>query len=167
MIGAKGVGSAADLHFAQRAEAASPPGALQPLSADSAVGGVSGAGGRGTSPASISGLGQLLSNLQHAQSQNPSQFPQLVSQIAGALQSAAAVHTGGASQLLTGLASSFEKAATTGTLPQLHPTAEAQSYTRTGQPVTSTAVNGTSSPAAASLQQLFAGLASQIGVPQS
>jgi hypothetical protein len=161
----RGIGSAATLSFAQPTEAASKAGAVQ--SGGGGVGGTSEISGKGQNSASISGLGQLLSNLQQVQTQNPGQFPQLVSQIAGALQSAAAVHTGGASQLLINLAGSFEKAATSGALPQLHQGTETHSYSKTGQPVTTTAVTGPAASAGSQLQQLFASLASQLGGAQA
>jgi hypothetical protein len=48
-----------------------------------------GGGGAGQSSVTISGPGQLLSDLQQLQTQNPAEFQQVVSQIASQLQSAA------------------------------------------------------------------------------
>jgi len=161
MTGAEGLGSAASLYFAQQAQAASPLQALQSFSGGEGAGGVTGGEGAGQNSASISGLGQLFSNLQQLQAQDPSQFTQVVSQVAGALQSAAQQQAGSLSQFLTNLATSFQQAASTGTLPQLHPhgSTESQSYNSAGQP----GLSGTASSTATTFQQLFTTLANQVG----
>jgi hypothetical protein len=69
----------------------------------------------------ISSPGQLYSQLQQLQSQNPDQFQQVTSTIAGQLASAAAQAPGGAGSFLETLASQFQSAAQTGDASVLQP----------------------------------------------
>jgi hypothetical protein len=71
--------------------------------------------------AAISGPGELLSNLQQLQAQDPTKFQQVVSQIAGQLQTAAQQTQGPLSSFLSNLGASFQNVASGGNLSQLQP----------------------------------------------
>jgi hypothetical protein len=167
MTGIGGLGSAASASSTQQAQALNALEMLQSLSNVNASGGITSASGVGLtqSSASISGLGQLFSNLQQLETQNPTQFTQMVSQIASDLQTASQTQTGTASQFLSQLANTLQEAATTGNMPQLqhHHTLQTQSYNSGGQLVTSGAGADTQSSSNASLQQLFVTLSQQVG----
>jgi hypothetical protein len=152
----------------QQTQVTNAVAALQALSTLNASTGASGVASVGLtqSSASISGLGQLFSNLQQLASQNPTQFQQVATQIASEIQTASQQQTGPASQFLNQLGTSLQQFATTGTMPQLHhhhQTQEAQSYNSAGQAVNLGAgVNGQTGTNA-SLQQFFVTLAQQVG----
>ncbi len=67
----------------------------------------------------ISGPGQLFSQLQRLQSQNPTQFKQLASEIATQLQTASQQSTGHQATVLSNLANQFQTASQTGSLSSL------------------------------------------------
>jgi hypothetical protein len=113
MSGGDGVGNAASLYFAQQ---------LQTTNVSNAPSGLPGgasAPGSTSSSAIISGPGQLLSNLQELQTQDPTKFQQVTSQIAGQLQTAAQQTQGPQSTFLSNLATKFENVANGGSLSQL------------------------------------------------
>jgi hypothetical protein len=166
MTGIGHVGSATNNSATQNAQALSALQTLQALSSLNSSNGVSSATGIGLTQtsASISGLGQLFSNLQQLETQNPTLFKQMASQVASELQSAAQQQTGSTNQFLSNLVSTLQASATTDSLLQMqhhHHTQEAQSYNSSGQPVTS--VGDTQSNSGANLQQLFVNLAQQVG----
>lgn len=120
----------------------------------------------GQDQAQISGPGQLLSQLQQLQAQDPTTFQNLVSNIATELQTAAQQTTGDLSQILANLANQFQ-AASTGDLSQVQPQRHAHhgqgTYNQAGQVTPSTSATDTSSTSGgASLQQLFATISSQV-----
>ncbi len=91
----------------------------------------------------ISPVGQLYSNLQQLQAKNAAKFRQVLSTIAGQLQTAAQQQTSPAnSQFLSDLAKRVENVANGGDLSQLQPQHHAhhghQIYNRAGQSVSST-----------------------------
>jgi hypothetical protein len=157
MTGAEGLGSAASAFFAQPS---SPVGMLQSLSGGEGGSSVSPPSMLADSSASISGLGQLFSNLQQLQGQNPGQFAQALSQIGTSLQASAQQQTGGVSQFLSNLANTFLQAASSGTAPQLNNSPFSQTYNNAGQAIASQSVDASTS---ASLDSIFANLATQIG----
>ena len=114
MSGGEGLGSANSVYLAQQLQGVNASNALSDLTG----GGVSGVS---QSSATISGPGQLLSDLQQLQTQNPQQFQQVISQITAQLQQAAttASNNGNTAQAnqLTQLAKSFQNAASGGQLP--------------------------------------------------
>jgi hypothetical protein len=76
----------------------------------------------GSSSATISGPGQLYSELQQLQSQNPTQFKQVVTEIASQLsQAASADGSTGQGNFLSTLAQKFQNVADGGSLSQLAP----------------------------------------------
>ncbi|HEV3439584.1 MAG TPA: hypothetical protein VG122_19625 [Gemmata sp.] len=169
MTGIGGLGNASSASATQQAQALNTLELIQALSSANASNGVSSAAGIGLtqSSANISGLGQLFSNLQQLVTQNPTQFTQVVSQIASELQSASQTQTGTTSQFLSQLANTLQEAATTGDMPQLqqhhHHALQTQSYNSGGQPVTSGAAVDAQSSFNANLQQLFVTLSQQVG----
>jgi hypothetical protein len=76
-------------------------------------------GSTGQSSASISGPGQLLSNLQQLQATNQTQFQKVTTQIANQLQNAAKQTQGQMSNLLSNLSAKFQSVANGGGLSQL------------------------------------------------
>ena len=151
--------------------------------------GVQGNSGSGQSSATISGPGQLLSDLEQLQAQNPAEFKQVVTQIASQLQ-AAAQQQGQTpqGQFLSKLASEFQNVANGGSLSQLQDggsLSQLQSahhghhhhhhtYNSSGQTVqstgssTTTSSSGTtgsgtsSSNSGTSIQQLFSNIFSEV-----
>jgi hypothetical protein len=85
----------------------------------------------------ISGPAQLYSQLQQLQSQNPTSFKQVTSEIASQLQAASAQATGGEAGFLANLASKFQTAANTGSASPLQPSQAGSSlpgtYNQQGQ----------------------------------
>jgi hypothetical protein len=69
----------------------------------------------------ISGPGQLFSNLQQLQAQDPAKFQQVVSDIASQLQAASKQAQGPQSDFLSNLAAKFQNVANGGSLSQLLP----------------------------------------------
>jgi hypothetical protein len=82
------------------------------------------AAGTGASTASISGPGQLFSELQQLSQNNPTEFKAVASQLASSFQTAAGQASGSDAKVLTNLANQFSQAAQTG---QLQPPPGAQS----------------------------------------
>ena len=122
----------------------------------------------GTS-ATISGPGQLLSNLQKLQAQDPAKFKQVVADIANQLQTASQQAQGPQSDLLSKLASAFQGVANGGSLSQLQPQqhhhhhhahrAYSQNSPSSTQGVAGIAAPSSSKSASgSSMQQLFANI---------
>jgi hypothetical protein len=82
-----------------------------------------GLGSSGADSATISGPGQLFSELQQLSQQNPTEFKAVASQIASTFQNAASQATGSDAQMLTSLANQFTQAAQSGTLQMPQPPA--------------------------------------------
>ncbi|HLJ93761.1 MAG TPA: hypothetical protein VKU02_11285 [Gemmataceae bacterium] len=161
MTGAAGLASVAGLSFAQPTQFLGAKKASQGL-----AGGEDGSG-RGSSSASISGVGQLLGSLQQLQAQNPSQFQQVVAQIANQLQTAAQQQgQTREGQFLSNLASKFENVANGGSLSQLeshhHGHHAHQTYNSNGQSVSAAAPNNAQASTNADLQKLFAQFAQEV-----
>jgi hypothetical protein len=123
----------------------------------------SGAGGQVS--ANISGPGQLFSELQQLQAQDPTKFQQVVSQIANQLQSAAQ-QQGSSSQgsFLTNLANTFKNIANGGDLSQLKPHHHGHhgqgTYNSNGQAVPSS--SGATATSDAGIQSLFQTISSEV-----
>src|ERR1700692_1322089 len=101
MSSAQGLNNAGSVYLAQQ---------IQALGGSTPLGGLTGgqaAGGASQRSATIYGPGQLLSNLQQLETQNPAEFKQIVSQIASQLQTAAQQTQGPQSSFLTNLADKF------------------------------------------------------------
>jgi hypothetical protein len=137
--------------------------------ASAASNGSSSAAGTGGVTASLSGPGQLLSALQQLQTQDPSQFSQVVGQIATQVQAAAQQQgQSGAGQFLTSLAGKLQNVATTGDLSQLeshhgHHGHHAQgTYNSQGQAVAPTATSGSQTDSSNNIQQLFANIVQEV-----
>ena len=167
LSGGEGLGNAAGTYFAQKAQGTSSIGTLSTLS------GGEGSGGASQSTSSISGPGQLLSDLQQLQSQNPTSFTQVVSQIASNLQTASQQNQGSQSSLLSSLASVFQSIAGGGSLSQLQPqqqSNQSQAQHAYSQSVQSSqgltglasALYGQSSGTGSVLQQLFSSISNQV-----
>ena len=162
MTGAEGIGGGAAAYFASRAQSVASTTAVRGLSGGEGAGGLSGGEGGGGDSASFSGIGQLLSALQQLQTQNPSQFTQVVSQISSQLQNAAQQQgPSGQGSALSNLATEFQSVASSGDLSQLHLHHHASNgggstYGSNGQP------SGPVSISNSNLQQLFADLASEV-----
>jgi hypothetical protein len=131
-------------------------------------------GDLGQSSASFSPLGSLLSNLQQLQAQNPAQFNQVVTQIAGQLQ-AAAQQQGQtpAGQFLATLADKFQNIANGGDLSQLQPqhhhhhahrayTGNQTDSLAAGASVSSPTTDAQASGSGSNLQQLFASISQEV-----
>jgi hypothetical protein len=110
--GGEGLGSASSAYIAQQLQATGGPAASSSLTGGEAGGSAS------QSTASISGPGQLLSNLEQLQTQNPAKFQQVITQIVSQLQAAAQQTQGPTSNFLSHLASKFQ--ATAGGTTPLH-----------------------------------------------
>lgn len=168
MTGIGGLGSATNALTTQHVQSLNAMEALQSLSNLNAAGGVSSLAGTGLSQstASISALGQLFSNLNQLETQNPTQFKQTVAQIATELQTAAQQQTGSSSQFLSQLATNLQEAATTGSLSNIqhnHHANNTQSYNSGGQLISSGVGTDAQSNSNASIQQLFVTLGQQVG----
>ncbi len=111
----------------------------------------------------VSKVGQLYSELQQLQTQDPSKFQQVTAQIASQLHAASQQVTGSESHFLSNLSDKFQTASTTGSLaslltpPHNHPEG---TYNSLGQISAASALtaSGTTSTSAASgtnLNQLF------------
>jgi hypothetical protein len=166
VTGGEGLGSTANIFLTQQQ-------GLNNFTPSSSLTGGEGAGGSNQSTVTISPPGQLLSDLQQLQAQNPAQFTQVVSQIAGQLQAAAQQTQGPQSSLLSSLAAKFQNVAQGGSLSQLQPQqghhhhhhGGHQAYSQTGQATSGdvTALSPSStSPDGSSLQQLFATISSEV-----
>jgi hypothetical protein len=175
--GGEGLGNASSLYVLRGSQPV--VGSSAPLSPV----GLSGAEPLQTS-ASISGAGQLLSNLEQLQTQDPTQFTQVVSQIASQLQTAAQQAQGTQSEFLSNLAAQFQSVANGGSLSQLQPQqgqqaqqgdqiehhhhhhaqqAYSQNTQGQSQGVASLAqTSATQSSGSATLQQLFATISSEV-----
>jgi hypothetical protein len=170
MSGGDGLGSAASAYFTQQLQGAN---SLTPLA--SLTGG---GGGGGASPisTSISGPGQLFSDLQQLQAQNPAAFQQVTSQIATQLQAAAQQTQGPQSDYLSNLAAKFQNISSGGSLSQLQPkhhhhhhAQQADSESSQSQPqgieallqATASQSSGSQSSSNSNLQQLFTAFTAQ------
>jgi hypothetical protein len=140
---------------------------LESSNPTSATGSGSGSGsGSSTTPianssASLTPTAQLLSSLIALQSEDPTQFTQIVSQIANQLQTAGQVQgQSGNGQFLQQLASSFKNVADSGDIMQLLPQSaqSSQAYNSNGQ---SLPTSSPSDPTSLIIQQLLAGIAPQ------
>jgi|SRR5579883_375422 len=126
--------------------------------------------------AQISGPGQLFSQLQQLQTQDPTKLTQLLTTIASQIQDAANQSTGNLATFLTNLANNFQTAATTGNLSSLlphhahHASQPTGTYNQQGQLATpavatsntTSATSDTTSTGGTSLGQLFANIAHEV-----
>jgi hypothetical protein len=165
LSGGEGLGNASSLYFSQLGQAGSRRSSVGSLTG--------GEGGVSQSSATISGPGQLLSNLQQLQTQDPTKFQQVVSDIAGQLQAASQQSQGSQSDFLANLASKFQNVANGGSLSQLQPQghhhhhngqqAYSQSSQSQSQGVAGLAQSSSSqSSSGSSLQELFASISSEV-----
>jgi hypothetical protein len=155
MSGLAGLGSATSINLSQLTQF------LSSISGSGILSGSQGAGGAGTVSASISGPGQLYSELQQLQAQNPTEFKQVVSQIASQLEAAAQQQgSSNAGSFLSDLASKFTSVANGGDLSQLQPHQHGhhghQTYDSNGQ------ASGTQSSSSSSIQQLLQTIISEV-----
>jgi hypothetical protein len=167
-------GSSVNLLPALQSLAQSPStGAVSGLASDpDRDGDVHGVGGASNDTAKISRQGQILSQLQQLQTQNPTNFKQVVSEIATQLQTAAQQQGQTAQgQFLAQLASKFQSIARGGSLAQLqgahHGHHAHQTYTQTGQiappsSALSSQNNGNATTSNQSIEQLFASISQEI-----
>lgn len=164
LSGGMGLSTANSVNFAQWSRAGDGLGSPN----SSASGQRAYAGNR--SSTAISGPGQLLSDLQQLQMQNPAEFQRVVSQISSQLQNAAHQAQGSQSDFLANLATQFQNIADGGSLSLLQPQGTqhhvAQAYTAASStPPASLAnlasANGRGSPGS-SLQQLFSTISSEV-----
>jgi hypothetical protein len=125
--------------------------------------------GVGRDSAAISGPGKLLSRLQQLQAQDPAKFKQVMTDISGKLQTAAGQATGGQGQFLSGLASQFQAAASSGDLSGLRPQRAhghhrhgTGTYNPQGRVTPPAAATGTGPTDGADLKQLFAGISQEL-----
>lgn len=139
------------------------------VSPSAGAGGTNSTAGASGSTATISGPGQLLSALQQLQTQDPSSFSQIVSQIAGQVQTAAQQQgQTGVGQFLTNLASTLQNVANTGDLSELeshkghHGHHAHGTYNSQGQAATTTSSTGSQSSSSNGIQQLFSSIVQQI-----
>jgi hypothetical protein len=134
MTGIQGVSSNQSILFLELSSITSSTGS------NNSIGSTPGGGLGASSSASISGPGQLFSNLQQLQSQNSTEFTQIVNQIASQIQSASQSVQGPLSQYLQSLSNSFQNVANTGDLNQLQqtpPLGPPPTYNANGQGVQS------------------------------
>jgi hypothetical protein len=113
LSGGEGLGSVSSLYFPQPAKGINNSIALSGLTGGAAGDGVA------QRSAGISGPGQLHSNLQQLQTQNPAKFQEIVSHIGNQLQNAAHQAQGPQSGFLSNLAARFKSVADGGSLSQL------------------------------------------------
>ncbi len=172
MIGAlsssEGLNTASSVYPAQQTQG------INGLSALSGLAGAQTGSGVAQSPVKISGPGQLLSNLQQLQTQNPAKFQQVVSQIASQLQTAAKQTQGPQSTFLASLAAQFQSVANGGSLSQLQPqqhhrhhhhAQQAYSQNAGAQPQGLAGLaqpGGSQSSSGSTMQQLFATISSEV-----
>lgn len=114
----EGTSSVGSINFAQQVQSVNGPDTLQSLTS-----------GDTQSSATISGPGQLLSNLQQLQSQDPTKFKQVVFQITSQLQTAAQQVQGPGSDFLANLSAKFQNVADGGSPSQLQPSSSSTSTT--------------------------------------
>lgn len=163
MTGAEGLGSGASTYFVQQSRS------ITPLQVSGSLSGGEGAGATGTSSATISPVGQLLSQLQQLQSLNPTQFQLATSQIADGLQNAAQQQGGSsAGQFLSNLANQFQNLANGGDLSQSQSLGATQSYSSSGLYQAAggfglAQLNEISQPGASNLQQILSAISNQVG----
>jgi hypothetical protein len=146
---------------------------LQQSQGATGAAGASGVSSTSQSSATISGPGQLMSDLQQLQAQNPTQFQQVVSNVATQLQTASQQVQGPQSSLFSSLASKFQNIADGGSLSQLQPQQHhhhhhaQQAYSDNSpspsqgiaaliQPVSGQSSNGTT------VQQLFSSISNEV-----
>jgi hypothetical protein len=157
MTGIQGVSSSQNLLFLELSSVNSFTGSNNSSSGPTGIG-----AGPGAS-ANISGPGQLFSNLQQLQSQNPTEFTQLVSQIASQIQSASQSVQGPLAQYLQSLSNSFQSVASTGNLNQLQqtpPLPPPATYNSNGQGVQSGSSGN--APFGHLMHQLFATISQEV-----
>jgi hypothetical protein len=172
MTGAEGLGSAAGAYFAQLSQSVTSPKGVGSLSGGEGAASLSGGeGAGGQSSASISAPGQLLSELQQLQAQDPTKFTQVVGQIASQLQTAAQQSQGGQADFLSNVAQQFQSVANGGSLTQLQghnhdhrvPATYASGGSGASQSLAGAAPQGSASTASgSSVQQLFASISSEV-----
>jgi hypothetical protein len=115
MSGGLGVGKAGGSLFPKRLQNVNGSSALTNLA------GSLGASGIAQTTAAISAPGQILSDLQQLQAQNPMKFQQVVGQITSQLQTASQKAQGAQRNILSNLAGQFQNIAAGGSLAQLQP----------------------------------------------
>jgi hypothetical protein len=115
LSGGEGLGSSSSIYLAQQLQGVNGSTVLSSL-----TGSQQGAGVRQSS-ATISGPGQLLSDLQQLQAQDPTKFTQVVSDITSQLQAASQQAQGPQSNFLSNLSARFQSVASGGSLAQLQP----------------------------------------------
>jgi hypothetical protein len=172
MTGAEGLGSAAGAYFAQLSQSVTSLKGVGSLSGGEGAAGLSGGeGAGGQSSASISAPGQLLSELQQLQAQDPTKFTQVVGQIASQLQAAAQQAQGGLADFLSNVAQQFQSVANGGSLTQLQgnhhhhrvPATYASGSSGAAQSLAGATPQGTASTASSSsVRQLFASISSEV-----
>jgi hypothetical protein len=148
---------------------------LPPVSIDpDHDGDVHGVGSGSQSSASISGFGQLLSQLQQLQAKNPAKFQQVMSDIVTKLQTAAQQQGNTPQgQYLSQLASKFEAAAQSGNLSQLqgghghhghhgHHTYSANGTSTPSSSGSSSQTGASADASATGIQQLFASISAEV-----
>jgi hypothetical protein len=146
--------------------ATQPPG----VGAAGSLTGGEGGSSIASSSASVSSPGQLLSNLYELQTQNPTAFTQVVTQIANQLQAAAQQAQGPASPFLSSLAQKFQNIADGGSLAQLQPShahdhapqAYAQQGTGATQGLAGLGSVASGQPSGSSLRQLLTTISSEV-----
>ncbi len=161
-----------DLNRANSAYLAMQLQSVNGLAALRSLTGRQAAGGVNQSAASISGPGQLLSDLQQLQTQNPNAFQQVVSQIAGKLQTAAQQASGPSRTFLSNLAAQFQSVADGGSLSLLQPQNDQQgrmqqAYSRGTQSLSQGVAglaqqSGSQSSDNSTLQQLFSTISGDV-----
>ena len=163
MTGTQGVGGAASAFLTQPTQFVSSilgntsggqgPGSILSKASSSGV------------SANISSLGQLLTNLQQLQAQNPAQFQQVLNKLVTQLQAAAKQQGQSSSgQPLSNLVQQLQNVANGASLSQLkaHFHHDHQTYGSNGQSVPPTTSSSSTPPAAVhNIQQLFSSLATQ------
>jgi hypothetical protein len=160
MSGADGINSSANAIYLQSLQPTTS--ITQSLFGDNDAGSITATPSAGVST-SISPMGQLLSNLQELQAQDPTKFQQVVGQIANQLQTAAQQQGAtGTGNFLTQLSAKFQSVADGGDLSQLQPHHHGHhghhTYDSNGQAVNSASATNNAS----SVQQLFANIASEV-----
>jgi hypothetical protein len=163
MTGTGGINSASNAYYVQLQQLL----ASGSSSSNAAI--ASGPASGSSVSAEISPAGQLFSNLQALQTQDPAKFKDVVGQIADQLSSAAQQQSpSGASNFLTNLADKFQNVASGGDVSQLQPHHHHghhgghHSYNSAGQGVTSTTSTASADSAGATLEQLFANINNEV-----
>jgi hypothetical protein len=119
MTGAEGIGGGAAAYYASQAQSIFSALPIGSLSGGEGAPSTSSADSGPAASTNLSPFAQLLSGLQQLQSQDPTRFSQVTSQISSQLQSAAQQASGLQSTGLGNLADEFQNASTTGNLSPL------------------------------------------------